>query len=78
MKTCEVCGLAFSCGGYGCWCGEVAITERQMDWIAAKYRDCLCPACLQKVSRGELGPAPNVSVPLPTDDSNREGGIPGG
>lgn len=29
-----------------------------MDWIAARYQDCLCPACLQQVADGTLGPAP--------------------
>ena len=46
----------FSCGGYQCWCGQVGITEAQMDWIAARYQDCLCPSCLEKVATGELGP----------------------
>ncbi|THJ21656.1 MAG: hypothetical protein CAF44_007610 [Nitrospira sp. CG24D] len=56
IKTCEACGVAFSCGGYQCWCGKVGITEAQMDWIAAHYKDCLCPGCLGKVVAGELGP----------------------
>ena len=55
-KTCEACGVAFSCGGYQCWCGKVGVTESQMDWIAARYKDCLCPVCLGKVVTGELGP----------------------
>ncbi|MEQ1627441.1 MAG: cysteine-rich CWC family protein [Nitrospira sp.] len=58
IKTCEACGVAFSCGGYQCWCGKVGITEAQMDWIAERYKDCLCPACLGKVVAGELGPHP--------------------
>ncbi|OQW65224.1 MAG: hypothetical protein BVN29_09375 [Nitrospira sp. ST-bin5] len=53
-KTCEACGVAFSCGGYQCWCGKVGITESQMDWIAARFQDCLCPACLDQVSKGTL------------------------
>jgi hypothetical protein len=27
-----------------------------MDWIAARYKECLCPVCLGKVAAGELGP----------------------
>ncbi|MBX9658246.1 MAG: cysteine-rich CWC family protein [Nitrospiraceae bacterium] len=46
--------MAFSCGGYQCWCGKVGITESQMDWIAARFQDCLCPACLDQVSKGTL------------------------
>ncbi|MCC6139869.1 MAG: cysteine-rich CWC family protein [Nitrospira sp.] len=53
-KTCEACGAVFSCGGYQCWCGKVGITESQMDWIAARFQDCLCPLCLGKVAAGEL------------------------
>ena len=52
-KTCEACGAVFQCGGYQCWCGKVGITERQMDWIAARFKDCLCPECLNEVSAGD-------------------------
>ncbi len=55
-KTCEACGQAFTCVGYQCWCGAVGITDRQMDWIAARYRDCVCPACLKQIADGEWGP----------------------
>ncbi|MBH0182000.1 MAG: cysteine-rich CWC family protein [Nitrospira sp.] len=55
QKTCEHCGQVFQCGGYQCWCGSLGVTEQQMDWIAARYKDCLCPACLGKIARGEPG-----------------------
>ncbi|MBY0248248.1 MAG: cysteine-rich CWC family protein [Nitrospiraceae bacterium] len=55
-KTCEACGAAFSCGGYQCWCGTIGITESQMDWIEARYKNCLCSGCLKKVAAGALGP----------------------
>jgi hypothetical protein len=58
MKVCEACGQSFGCGGYGCWCGQVAITERQMDWIAARFQNCLCPECLKKVSGGDVSLVP--------------------
>jgi hypothetical protein len=32
----------------------VGITEQQMDWIAARFQDCLCPTCLKMVSAGTL------------------------
>ena len=54
-KTCENCGEAFECGGYQCWCGKVGITEQQMDWIASRFQDCLCPTCLKKVGAGNVG-----------------------
>ncbi len=52
-KTCEACGAVFQCGGNQCLCGKVGITERQMDWIAVRFKDCLCPGCLDKVRVGD-------------------------
>jgi hypothetical protein len=54
-KICENCSQTFECGGYGCWCGSLGVTEPQMDWIADRFQDCLCPTCLGKVAAGELG-----------------------
>lgn len=54
QKTCEGCGHIFECGGYQCWCGKIGITEPQMDWIAARYKDCLCFLCLERIATGEL------------------------
>jgi hypothetical protein len=67
-KACEACGAAFECGGYQCWCGKVGITERQMDWIAENFKDCLCPACLGKVGAGESVLVPSKPVtPFPAE-----------
>ncbi|GKS64767.1 hypothetical protein YTPLAS72_20710 [Nitrospira sp.] len=49
QKTCEGCGQDFECGGYQCWCGNVGVTEQQMDWISARFKDCLCADCLNRV-----------------------------
>jgi ferredoxin len=27
-----------------------------MDWIAVRYKECLCSNCLVKIAAGELGP----------------------
>jgi Cysteine-rich CWC len=62
QKTCEACGLRFECGQYGCWCRNIHITEQQMDWIAARFQDCLCPACLNKVTIGALEALPHKSI----------------
>jgi hypothetical protein len=56
QKICEQCRQTFQCVGYQCWCGRLGITETQMDWIAARYRDCLCQACLEKIAAGNSGP----------------------
>ncbi len=63
-KTCEHCAQTFECGQYGCWCGQLGITEQQMDWIAARFQDCLCPACLKLVSTGALEALPITPVNL--------------
>ena len=52
-KRCEACGREFECGQYGCWCGKIGVTEQQMDWIAARFTDCLCQICLEQVCTGE-------------------------
>lgn len=68
-KTCENCRQAFECGGYQCWCGKVGITEPQMDWIASRFQDCLCPTCLKKVGAGDVGLVPlQLAVPAHVED----------
>ena len=61
-KTCENCRQEFECGGYQCWCGKVGITEPQMNWIAARFQDCLCQTCLTKVGAGDKGLVPLKSA----------------
>ncbi|TKS61922.1 MAG: hypothetical protein EWM72_00047 [Nitrospira sp.] len=56
-KICERCHQTFECGQYGCWCGKIGVSEQQMDWIAARFEDCLCQACLEKVCTDEFGPS---------------------
>jgi len=33
-----------------------------MDWIAVRFQDCLCPACLKMVSTGALEAFPIAPV----------------
>lgn len=54
-KVCDHCKQVFECGQYGCWCGKVGVTEAQMDWITARFEDCICFECLGQVIRGEVG-----------------------
>ena len=49
-KICERCGETFPCGGAGCWCTQVPLTELQRDGIAVQFQDCLCPRCLPKAA----------------------------
>lgn len=70
-KTCEACGEMFECGGYQCWCGKIGITESQMDWIAARFHDCLCLICLKKVGAGDVGLVPLKPV-VPAHAEHKE------
>ena len=47
---CESCGEPFGCelSLAGCWCSAVRLTEAARAEIRAKYRGCLCPACLKQ------------------------------
>jgi hypothetical protein len=56
-KDCECCKETFTCGQYGCWCAQIGITEKHMEWIEQSFHDCLCPRCLRKIVEGEIGPA---------------------
>lgn len=49
---CEACGAEFTCGGgLGCWCAQVEMSEAARAALRAKYKDCLCRACLEQFSR---------------------------
>lgn len=46
-KTCESCGRAFLCNAGSCWCDSVPLDPAALSALRAKYRDCLCEACLK-------------------------------
>ena len=51
--TCEACGQEFGCGALspgGCWCAKVETTEETRAELKRRYRDCLCPSCLERAS----------------------------
>jgi hypothetical protein len=51
-QACEGCGESFACEislGRGCWCGEIKLSDATRDELRAKYKKCLCRACLEKV-----------------------------
>ena len=51
--TCESCGQKFACelSLSGCWCSKVDISEATRAELRAKYKACLCPACLRQYER---------------------------
>lgn len=54
-STCESCGGEFACGAAlaGCWCGEVKLTDETRAELRARFRRCLCRACLERFAAGE-------------------------
>lgn len=52
VLICQACRSEFSCsaGGGSCWCFKVEIAPPVLRLIEKKYGDCLCPACLSKIS----------------------------
>jgi len=50
LTHCPRCGDLFECKSGSitlCQCQTVALSERQLDFVAARFDDCLCAACLQ-------------------------------
>lgn len=49
-KQCPRCGAEFECKSGTvllCQCQAVVLTPAQLEYIAARYDDCLCRACLE-------------------------------
>lgn len=52
-QACEDCSETFACEislGTGCWCGEIKLSDEARQELRAKYKNCLCRACLEKVA----------------------------
>jgi ribosomal protein L34E len=49
---CESCGNSLECGAKtgNCWCFEVAISPDNLAQLNRQYKNCLCRACLDKIS----------------------------
>lgn len=53
LKVCPRCGKAFECKPgdiANCQCYGVKVSEKVTAFIAKKYGDCLCIACLQELN----------------------------
>ena len=60
-KQCPRCGQSFECRSGSvtlCQCQDVALTPAQRKYIAARYDDSLCRACLRQLQEAP-GAAPN-------------------
>lgn len=50
LKICPRCGTRFECGADAVWlcqCAAVPLSEAERRFIASRYRECLCAACLR-------------------------------
>lgn len=67
LKVCDACGATFECARAAgpCWCEGMALTAGMRAALSAKFRECLCPACLAMASRGEM-PGDRASYSNPT------------
>lgn len=56
---CEACGNAFECGVSlkGCWCSDVKLSDLDREALRAKYSDCLCRECLEKLAVAKAEPS---------------------
>ena len=56
-QRCESCGQSFACEiylGKGCWCMNVKLCEGTRQELRAKYKACLCRACLEQAEASHL------------------------
>jgi hypothetical protein len=52
LKECPRCGAGFECKEGSiliCQCCTVDLTSAQREFMAARYDDCLCVACLRAI-----------------------------
>lgn len=58
QKQCPRCGKGFECKSGSvtlCQCQGVNLTPQQLEYIAARYDDCLCRACLEALRAESAG-----------------------
>ena len=55
--VCESCGNKYTCGASlsGCWCAEIKVTDEARTEMKARYRDCLCRECLERIGTHASG-----------------------
>ncbi|MGH9831871.1 MAG: cysteine-rich CWC family protein [Blastocatellia bacterium] len=52
-RACESCDQSFVCGASlkGCWCFNIKLSAAVRKQMRARYKDCLCRACLEMIAR---------------------------
>ncbi|MGD8594702.1 MAG: cysteine-rich CWC family protein [Gammaproteobacteria bacterium] len=52
IKRCPRCHLEFECKSGSvllCQCQTIPLSAEQLDYVNAKYEDCLCASCLEEL-----------------------------
>jgi hypothetical protein len=54
-SVCEACGGPFTCGAKlsGCWCAGIQLSDETRAELKARYNNCLCRECLERLSGRE-------------------------
>ena len=54
-KTCEACGIEFSCGAQSenCWCFEIDLNKNALAKLNEDFKNCLCKDCLINYGKKE-------------------------
>jgi hypothetical protein len=58
--VCEACGEPFGCGAQssGCWCAQVKLNDAMRAELRERFKNCLCPACLERFADGGVAGEP--------------------
>lgn len=54
QKACERCGAVFECrvGNISsCQCYAVKLSEKERDFIATRFADCICAGCMEAMKK---------------------------
>jgi hypothetical protein len=63
---CPRCRAAFHCGmddGPACWCTGLSMDRQTLAALNARYRGCVCGACLRAVQAGAAAAPPEQKAP---------------
>uniref|UniRef100_Q3AQ97 Cysteine-rich CWC n=1 Tax=Chlorobium chlorochromatii (strain CaD3) TaxID=340177 RepID=Q3AQ97_CHLCH len=48
--TCPICKASYHCArSSSCWCSTRKVPQQLSDYLADKYKSCICPDCLDSM-----------------------------
>jgi hypothetical protein len=63
LSVCPRCGKNFHCSKSGkCWCYEIYLPLNILEQIEEQYDSCLCPVCLDELSKSSRDPSGKISM----------------